>query len=89
MAHITSPGPAEAARKLLREVAGATPAMGDVPTKLRERRIAELQLAAEIDALVILCRARGMTWEAIAGLLGQSAGAARGRARRSQLAGGG
>lgn len=86
MAHITSPGPVPTARKILRELNGSTPAMADVPTQLRQARALELAQLATVDALVVLCRERGLSWAAIAGLLQQSTGAARGRHRRALAA---
>src|SRR4051812_14619048 len=84
MAHITSPGgeqqqrdPVDGARKLLRSLQGATPAMGQVSTMLRVYRHREIEVRREVDALTILARERGLSWAAIGGLLHQTPSAAR------------
>src|SRR5690606_42099326 len=63
-------GPADQARRRLRRLRGAPPPMRDVPTLLVTAHARELELAAELDALVILARERGMSWAAIGASIG-------------------
>lgn len=61
---------ADAARRQLARLGMPRPAMRDVPTALGEAHWRELEARRQVDALVILARFKGMTWNAIGGLIG-------------------
>lgn len=60
--------PVTRARNVLKRL-GQVPAMLDVPTELATAHNDQENATRRTDALVILGRARGMTWDAIGGLL--------------------
>jgi len=92
MADMTSPDPVDAARRRLRRITGATPATAAAAGMLREAAELERSSRLQVDALIVLARAGGATWQTIAAAIGstrQGALQRHGRAaRRLELVGG-
>jgi hypothetical protein len=67
---MTSPDPVQDARRRLRRLTGKIPAMSEVPALIAPVRNLGNVARDQLDALVILGRASGMTWQQIATALG-------------------
>ena len=68
---------AAAARRQIRRVTGLTPAMKAVPAQLTDARRRQVEIALEVDSLVVLAVAGGMSWTQLGDYLGTSRQAAR------------
>lgn len=71
MPNMTSPrDPVEEARRQLRRLRGATPATAAAAGMLRDAAEAERSSRQQLDALIVLARAGGSTWQTIAAAIG-------------------
>lgn len=83
MADMTRGSALEVARKRLKSIDGATPAMAAVGDLLRPARDVEIQARLRTDALLILARASGASWAVLGGMLGTTRQAALSRHARA------